>query len=356
MLKIKLNNLNKIYLTSLIILVFLILTGIYFYYTDTINYIEKTLNLIGNKIKTDCKFVRHLDGMCVDKNITNLWPIAIMIDNNPDAWPQSGLSKAQLVYNTLTEGGATRLMAVFTTNESLAKIGPVRSARPYYLSWTKELNALYAHSGGSPEALQKIKDLKILNLEEITSYGPLYFWRDKNKFSPHNLFTSNERLELARKDWELNNKTPNYSKWQFSKEKFTQSNQKINKININYSPGILFDVKYKYNTTTNSYLRFQNNAPHIDVLVNKQISTKNLIIQFVPKEKHLDSEDRLHIETLGTGKAWIFFNGQIIKGVWKKDSLEERTLFYNNSNQEIIFTPGNIWVEVVPENRDVEVY
>ncbi|MBU4361004.1 DUF3048 domain-containing protein [Patescibacteria group bacterium] len=343
---------NKIILSSLIALVFLISLGIYFYYSQTIDYIEKNFNLTNEK--TDCKFIRRLDGMCVNKNSTNLWPIAVMIDNHPDAWPQSGLSQAQLVYSTLAEGGATRLLAVFTTNKSMAKIGPVRSARPYYLTWAKELNALYTHSGGSPEALQKIKDWEILNLEEITSYGPLYLWRDKNKFSPHNLFTSNERLELARQDWELKDKTPNYRAWQFSKDA-TQGNEKITNITINYSPGILFDVEYNYNTTTNSYLRFQNNAPHIDALINEQISVKNLIVQFVPEEKHLDAEDRLHIETLGSSKAWIFLNGQIIKGKWVKENLETRTIFYNESGDEITFLPGNIWVEVAPENRKVEI-
>ncbi len=349
----KLKN-SKIILSSIIILVFLFIISFYFYYTNTINYIENNFNLNNKNIQTDCKFVKKINGICVNKNQQNIWPVALMIDNHPDAWPQFGLNQAELVYSALVEGGATRLMAIFTNNKSVAKIGPVRSARPYYLTWAKELNSLYAHSGGSPEALKKIKNWEIINLEEITSYGHLYFWRDKNRFSPHNLFTSNERLKLAREDWELADKIPNYQSWKFSKNQKI-SNEKISEININYSPGVLFDVKYKYNTTTNSYLRFQNNAPQIDALNNTQISTTNLIVQFVPKEKHLDSEDRLQIETIGSGKAWIFFNNQIIKGAWQKNSLTDRTIFYNDSNQEITFLPGNIWVEIMPENRDVEI-
>ena len=103
-----------------------------------------------------CEFKNMLTGFCVNsKEDENIWPIALMVDNNPDAWPQFGISKADLVYSTLVEGGATRFMAIFTSKQ-LSKIGPVRSARPYYLTWAKGINALYGHSGGSAEAIQKI--------------------------------------------------------------------------------------------------------------------------------------------------------------------------------------------------------
>ncbi|MFH1610661.1 MAG: DUF3048 domain-containing protein, partial [Patescibacteria group bacterium] len=341
--------------TSLALVFFLFLI---FIVLIIVSYIDCDIQFESHVVHNEkmCEFKNILTGICVDsKEDENIWPVALMIDNNPDAWPQFGISKADLVYSTLVEGGATRFMAVFTSKQ-LSKIGPVRSARPYYLTWAKGIDALYGHSGGSAEAIQKIKEYGVLNLEEATNYGPKYFWRDDvgGYYAPHNLFTSSSRLEKARQDFELSGEELEYIKWFFG-SKPTSGDESGLSININYSPGVLFDVEYIYSTSTNSYLRFQNESPHIDALDNSQVSVKNLIVQFVPKEEHLDSEDRLGMETIGSGDARIFIQGKNIQGKWKKDSVSLRTKFYTLNDKEIVFTPGNIWVEVVPENREVEV-
>lgn len=341
------------------LLVFLIILGVYFYYTDNLD--KKIKDIFGGRSEDkvlNCDVMRKLDGVCVKKGDENLWPVALMIDNHPDSWPQSGLSQAQLVYNTLTEGGHTRLMAVYTTASEIEEIGPVRSARPYYLTWAKGLDALYGHSGGSPEAIKKIKSYGILNWEEATSYGPDYFWRDDTKVSPHNLFTSNEKIQQARIDWELADKVPEYWAWKFATNTATELIQEQSteqSIYIDYSPGVLFDVEYKYDGVTQTYLRFQNQSPQIDALTGEQIRVKNIIIQFVPEEIHLDVEDRLAIETTGIDKAWIFYNGQMIEASWAKKEISNRTYFSGPNGREVIFQPGNIWIEVVPGDRNVDV-
>ncbi len=298
---------------------------------------------------------RHLDGVCLENSSkVNLWPIAVMIDNHPDAWPQYGVSQANLVFNTLVEGSATRLMAVFVVEEGDFKIGPVRSARPYFLDWVMGLNALYTHAGGSPEALEEIKENNVLDLNEITSYGPLYFERDNSKNAPHNLFTSLKKIDLAREDWNLRQEKPSYNPWMFS---FTPSPSKknIEQIKINYSKSDLFKIKYKYSTSTQNFLRYQNQKPHTDAGNKQQIKVDNLIIQKVEKEIHLDTEDRLKINTLGQGKALIFINGKQIEASWKKEDKKSRTVFFNKAGEEIVFKPGSIWVEIVPEGREIQI-
>lgn len=352
----KKQKINKkwIKLTSAFTLAFLIIiSGIYFYYIYKKN--REILDEQLQNMSAFCEFRRKLDGSCVAKDEENLWPVAVMIDNHPDAWPVAGLSKSQLVYNTLVEGGSTRLMAVFASDDEIEKIGPVRSARPYYLTWAKGLDALYGHSGGSTEALEKIQEYKIIDWEEITGYGPLYFQRDYSKFSPHNLFTSNQKISQARIDWQLADKTPGYTPWQFD-QNASSTLELVKNIYIDYSLGTLFDIEYKYSSSTQTYFRWQNNELYVDALDNSFINTKNLIVQFVPAEEHLDTVDRLRIETIGQGPAWIFYNGKMIKARWIKNSPTERTMFYNQDGQEIIFKPGNIWVEVVPGDRDVNVF
>ncbi|MDD5289651.1 MAG: DUF3048 domain-containing protein [Patescibacteria group bacterium] len=349
--KIKFPKLIKIELIAgLILAIFLLICHLAY----TILYGGSTASKTEETKVEECNNRRILDGICLDNGLAEKYPVAVMIDNHPDSWPQFGLSRAQIVYNTLVEGGQTRLMAVYAGGLA-ERIGPIRSARPYYLGWAKELDAFYGHSGGSPEAINIIKKNNVKNLEEATSFGPLYFWRDKKFAGPHNLFTSTKNLEQASVDFNLATTTPIIESWQFSENSFTSATETTTRVAITYSTLGIFDVSYKYSTSTNNYLRFQNSAPFIDALDNKQIEIKNLIIQFVPAEIHLDAEDRLRLNTLGTGSAFILFNGQIIRGTWRKIDFNSRTKFFDAAGGEIIFPPGNIWVEVVPGSREVMV-
>jgi serine/threonine protein kinase len=351
--KIKLSKAIKIELiASLILAIFLIVCHI----AKLVIYGGKQNreNIISQEQKIkECEQRRLIDGVCLENGIEEKYPVAVMIDNSPEAWSQFGLSRAQIVYNTLVEGGTTRLMAVFSGGLS-ERIGPVRSARPYYLGFAKELDALYGHSGGSPEAIATIKKYDVKNLEEATNYGPLYFWRDKKILAPHNLFTSTNNLEKATRDFGFASTTPNIISWKFS-DVASSTKETVNKISIKYSEISLFDISYEYNTTTETYLRFQNDEPFIDAIDNSQISVKNLIIQFVAPEIHLDSADRLRIETIGTGKAIIIYKGKMVASKWIKEKLSGRTKFFNESGDEIVFLPGNIWVEVIPSNKRVEI-
>ena len=83
-------------------------------------------------------------------------PFAVMIDNHSDAWPQAGLNQAYMVYEIIVEGGETRLMALFK-GVDLDKIGPVRSARHYFIDYAMENDAIYVHFGQSPQAQSDIK-------------------------------------------------------------------------------------------------------------------------------------------------------------------------------------------------------
>ena len=90
-------------------------------------------------------------------------PIAVMIDNHNGAWPQAGLNQAYMVYEIIVEGGETRLMAVFK-GVDLEKIGPVRSARHYFLDYAMENDAIYVHFGQSPQAES---DMRKYSIHEI---------------------------------------------------------------------------------------------------------------------------------------------------------------------------------------------
>ena len=99
--------------------------------------------------------------------------IAVMIDNHKSAWPQAGLQKAYMVYEIIAEGGETRLMALFK-GVNLDKIGPVRSARHYFIDYAMENDAIFVHFGQSPQAESDLKKYNIADIDGIAIQNNIY--------------------------------------------------------------------------------------------------------------------------------------------------------------------------------------
>lgn len=297
-----------------------------------------TTNLVPNRI----------DGMPVETGKENLIPIAIMMDNHTDARPIAGLEYAHLVYEAEAEGGITRYLAFFTLNKPIDKIGPIRSARPYFVDWAHELSAVYVHCGGSPEALVKIAQDNVIDLNEF--YNENIFWRDENRVKSHDLFTSTEKLKkfLDKKNLEYGK----YFAWKFENEKKIDSYPKQLNIEIKFRDEN-YQVSWKYDAKKNNYQRFLGSQAHITEK-GSQIYTKNLIIQYASAEE-IDNELRLRMNHIGEGKAKICLNGSCQDGVWKKQNKTARTRYYNTTDNEIYFNPGTIWVEVVRPEIEVNI-
>lgn len=297
---------------------------------------------------------RRLDGMIVDREKADYLPYAVMMENLLSVRPQSGLSQAAVVYETLVEGGSTRFLAVFDPSEIIPEIMPVRSARPYYLEWSSEYGALYAHAGGSPLALTVIWENPDINDLEALSSDAVYFWRDHTKGAPHNLVTSSEKMNFALRDKELNDKEADFDSWEFKDEAMLEERGDNGKIlSFNFSYGITYKVDFAYHREENEYLRSNANRPHLDKNTGQQIAVKNVIIQLVEEPVLNGGKGRLDIYVGGEGKAWIFRDGQVIEGIWRKGSRIDRTLFYDLEGNEVEFNRGNTWVHVVPKTQEV---
>ncbi|MBU1891020.1 DUF3048 domain-containing protein [Patescibacteria group bacterium] len=289
--------------------------------------------------------MRAIDGTWVEIGRENMNPVAIMIENLVASRPQSGVNKANLVYEVLVEGGITRFMAVYASGDEVEKIGPVRSARDYYLDWAKELNAVYAHVGGSPKSFELIPQYDIIDLNQF--YNSQYFWRSSDRYAPHNLYTSSELLARAIRDKDFS-ETGDYESWEYSKTANPADSEKT--LTIGFST-YNYLVEYKYNKTNNEFIRYQAGEPHT-MENGEAISAKNVVVQYV-KTRTADDENRLSIETIGEGDARIYIDGKEINGQWKKPARDERTKYYDSSGDEIEFNRGTTWVEVLPTDRTV---
>jgi len=291
-------------------------------------------------------------------------PLAVMVNNHIDARPQSGLIYADVVYEIVAEGGITRFIPFFLTNTP-EKIGPVRSARDYYLMLVKELgDAMIMHIGWSPQALTAIETWPVRSLGR----GNAQFWREnpRNVASEHTAYVNAVDLrELGDElGWEG---TKDFIVWKFKNDSpvITAPIPEGEGCDITsaYCTPLTIDFWYKgdysaifkYNPDNNSYLRYtgydQEGAPisHADQETGEQVEVKNVIVQFaveLPIEG--DDKNRLSYALIGSGTGLVFMDGTVVEVTWSKGDRDSRTLFYDINGNEMEFNRGQFWISVVP--------
>lgn len=334
-------------LTILLILLFNIL----YFYTN-IHAPEREIYIINNYTLSSSvqlppddipKLYRSLDGIEVQDGFQNFRPYAVMIDNSYTSRPVLGLEYASIIYESISESSITRYLAIYDFYQDVKTLGPVRSARPYFINWADEWGSVYFHSGGSSDALKMLKSKSTYDIDEISSDG-VYFWRDKKKLPPSNLFTSSERIKNAIEQKGIQTRSDVFYKpWLFKDDiSIDQGPEVTNDITINFSTS-QYKVDYRYDRTKNAYARYLWGEKHITAEGN-QLYARNIILQFV-NHTVLDDEGRLYINTKGSRDAIIFLDGKKIDGSWNfKDG---RTRFYDLNNEEIRFNRGSIWIEIL---------
>lgn len=297
---------------------------------------KKTGEIIENKPA----YIDKLTGLGTD-NLADANPIvlAIMLDNHPEAFPISGINEAKVIFEAPVEGGMTRFMAIFNRDQALSKVGPVRSARPDYLDWAQEYGIpLYLHCGGSPDALTRLKtERNLIDLNEF--YNGQYFWRDSVRLAPHNLYTSSSLWQEA---WQKYGKESSWQTFTFGQNNTTSV---VSEIEVAYASN--FKIGWKYNYLKKEYERYFRGEKFLDDK-NETVFAQTIII-VKNKVKILDEIGRLSIYNIGTGDAYIFSEGKMTIGKWRKSKAEFRTRFYDENGTELSVPPGKIWFMSVPE-------
>ncbi|MEK7632080.1 MAG: DUF3048 domain-containing protein [Patescibacteria group bacterium] len=281
------------------------------------------------------------------------YPVAVMIDNHSAARPQSGLQAASVVYEALVEGGITRFMAVFDYQD-VAQIGPVRSARPYFLQWLAEYDAAYAHAGGSPEALGELRKDRIHDINGIGNAAGA-FRRDKTRPAPHNLYTSQQALYGITKASKLEYGNATITPWTFGPT-LAAGGIPAKSVDMFFTgKAKSTQVTYAYDAAKLQWLRSQAGVAHQDRLTKTQIGVTNLIVQRISSSIAVGEKGRLSLTVTGTGAAKLFQQGTVRDVTWTKATKEARTVFTNADGSPVTFLPGNTWVEVLPSDRTLSV-
>ena len=321
-------------LTIVLMVIFFSLTALLVFLNVKENKIDELIKKPEEK-KT-FQFFRNIDGVGVDdETLINVRPIAVILDNAADARPAIGLGSASLVYETIAEGSITRLLAIFDPTQIPQMIGPIRSLRPYFLSWISEVDAVAVHVGGSPQALREVRLQD--NINEFTN--GTFFWRNENRLAPHNVFSSEFMLSDAVQELGYAT-TTTLIPWSYATHTPEMLEKQTAHITIDFSLD-LYKVAWSYDVDNNAYQRFIDNKA-------EDIRSSNIIVMVVPA-RVIDNELRRELSIIGKGKAWIFNNGQHITGQWKKENYEERTVFTDMNGDTIKFSPGMTWIEVIDE-------
>lgn len=279
-------------------------------------------------------------------------PIAVMIDNHQDAWPQAGLNKAYMVYEIVVEGGETRLMALFK-GADVSKIGPVRSSRHYFLDYAMENDAIYAHFGWSPQAESDIKRFSINNINGLIESSKT-FWRVSDKYSPHNAVTSTKALlEVAQaKKYRTTSDVKSVLNYTTDEVKLEEGQEALS-VTIPHST--LQTVRYEYDAENKIYKRYARNKAQKDWDTGDAITTKNIIITFCDNYTLDDSENkgRQGLYNIGTFDGYYITNGKAIKIKCTKTARDVKTVYKDLNGNEIKVNDGNTFVNICPKDANV---
>ena len=281
-------------------------------------------------------------------------PIAVMIDNHSDAWPQAGLNQAYMVYEIIVEGGETRLMALFK-GADLEKIGPVRSARHYFIDYAMENDAIYVHFGQSPQAQSDIKKYSIDDINGIAEDGTT-FWRVKDKYAPHNAVTSTEKLLESAKSKNYRTTSTEESVWNYVVDEVNlEEGLAADTITIPHSD--LQTVTYEYDKENKVYVRYARGEEQTDWDTDEPVTTKNIIITFCNNYTLSDSENkgRQGLRNIGTFDGYYITNGRAIQIQCIKNARDEKTIYQDMNGKEIQVNDGNTFVNICPTSADVEI-
>jgi len=281
-------------------------------------------------------------------------PIAVMIDNHEDAWPQANLNKAYIVYEIIVEGGETRLLAVFK-GQDLDKIGPIRSSRHYFLDYALENDAIYVHYGWSPQAESDIKTYKVNNINGLVQ-SEKDFWRAKDKYAPHNAVTKTENiLKIAQANNYRTTSNGDSVLNYVTDEVNLENGESAIKVTIPFST--LQTVAYEYDDVNKVYKRYARKELQTDWVTGEAVTAKNIIITFAENYTLSDSENkgRQGLKNIGTKDGYYITNGNAIKITCEKSSRTEKTIYKDLEGNIIDVNDGNTFIEICPLDAKVTI-
>lgn len=289
-------------------------------------------------------------------------PVAVMIENSPEARPQWGMSTPDVIVEGMVEGGITRMMWLYADATKIPKIGPVRSARHDYVELAIGMNAIYTHWGGSGQttntyAYATMNKHKVDHIDGI-AYEGKYFKRDSSKSAPHNGYTNGDLITKAISGLKINSKAKDDNWTMFKvvedgvRMPFGGSSGSAMEVNATFSSS--YKYSFKYNMEKNVYYSYLNGKAVKDGTNGTAVSFSNIIVMFTNVsgvQTSNKNDQKLREWDLSSGEALWISQGAGEKITWKKGDANSPLKFYGTDGKELIINKGKTWVGVVPADQ-----
>ncbi|MDR1559703.1 MAG: DUF3048 domain-containing protein [Clostridiales bacterium] len=309
------------------------------------------------KAKDIPAFTDPLTGLNTNESVVNSRPVAVVINNHHKALPQSGIGQAAICYEVLAEGNITRIIAIFHDFDT-QKIGPVRSARHYFLDFAMDYDAIFVHHGGSPQAYDALEETGIAALDGMKLSET--FWRDPERANvpgmfEHSSYTGEELIRQARERFEFRPEMReglNAGFLFYDEQTVPAESAGAAFISVAFAQG--YESSFEY--LDGLYYISTDGKPRIDAETNERLSVENLLIQYAPvKVIAGDTAGRRDVDVVGEGEGLFITNGGSVPLIWKKDSHETPTRWYNKDGSDLYFNRGKTWICVVSPDTAVSI-
>ncbi len=306
--------------------------------------------------------INILSGLEISDTVSDGRPVAVMVENTPDARPQSGLIYADIVFEVVDEYGITRFIAVYSSYDADI-VGPVRSARIYYAEIARNLDPLYAFWGTYPDAYAVIEKLGLDYLSPLgdeqggssitANISSSSGWREPSRSDilEHTAFMSTVALkeDAAVNGYSLES---GQSPLKFKEDAAETDRGDVSGITVDFSDKKTYEAYFEYDNDNNNYLKFVGDSPHNDYETGEQITVNNVIVMITNIEGPIDQYGHMVVRTTGAsdiGKAFFFMDGNVVKGTWERSSAFDPFVYRNNNGDIMLFNRGSTWVAMIQD-------
>jgi hypothetical protein len=274
--------------------------------------------------------------------------LAIKVENLPEARPQAGLDRADVVYEEPVEGGITRFIVVYQCHDA-GRVGPVRSGRTTDPKVLVQFGRpVMGYAGGQAPVVRAIDRAGVIDVNYNIAISA--YTRDDSRPSPHNLYTSTRALWKAAKAKE-GAPAPVFA---YDPE-LAGPSRKARTVHLPFSS--YSDVFWKWSRTKAAWLRSHGTVPHV-LEDGSQVQAANVVVMQVQVRSgpivDAAGNHSPEVELTGSGKAYVFRDGRMIVGRWERPSLKDVTTFVTKAGAEIALAPGVTWVELLPDTVGVQ--
>lgn len=310
----------------------------------------------------DGKMQSYLTGEWKDEAVVKRRNMAVMIPNNKQALPQYGISKASIIYEAPVEGRITRLMALFEDYDDLDRIGPIRSSRDYYVYEAMAYDSIYVNWGlAIPFVKELINSDRVDNVSQAVEgiakpASEAFKTIERGNYAKEYrgyMFIDGYEAAVERLGYATEYTDRFVQAFTFANDGHRAEYEQYPDATKIYPGGKSSNGGgygnanpcFAYDETDGLYYRSQYSAPQVDELNGEQLAVSNVVFKICHGEVHEPTDkDYLAFGVHGEGEAYVFTNGKVIKGTWKRNSDYEPNLFYDENGEEIVFNQGKTWI------------